>query len=123
MTLWRAATSLAAPHRREENVPVMIFDALAGDQPVGLAGRRGRIGGVGDREDELLAHHAAALVDEVAHDLEAFHVALALEGEVARERLEHADLVLAGRRLPANGVRPAAEKDRERHDDDGEGDA
>src|SRR5438876_4718161 len=25
MTVWRAAASLAAPHRREENVPVMIF--------------------------------------------------------------------------------------------------
>jgi len=25
MTFWRAAASLAAPHRVEENVPVMIF--------------------------------------------------------------------------------------------------
>ena len=37
-------------------------------------------------------------------------------GERAGERLEHADLVLAGRRLSANGGRLAAENERERRD-------
>ena len=71
------------------------LDALAGDEAVGLARRRGRVHPVAHHEDELLAHDPAALVDHVAHDLVALEVPLALEGERAGQRLEHADLVLA----------------------------
>ena len=65
------------------------LDALAGDEAVGLARRRGRVRRVAHHEDELLAHDAAALVDQVAHDLVALEVPLALDGERAGERLEH----------------------------------
>ena len=79
MTFWRAAASLAAPHRVEENVPVMIFTRSRVASRVASDGRGGRIRRVAYHEDELLAHHAAeALVDEVAHDLVALEVALAL---------------------------------------------
>ena len=84
MTLWRAAASLAAPHRREENVPVMIFTpSRVISRLASLAAAVGSVASA-DREDELLAHHAAPLVDEVAHDLEALHVPLALERRAGR---------------------------------------
>ena len=100
MTFCRAAASLAAPQSVEENVPVMIFTPSRVASRV--ASEAAAVGSTAspDGEDQLLAHHAAeAAVDEVAHDLVALEVQLALDGEVARERLEHPDLVLAAGRL------------------------
>src|SRR5262249_47715008 len=75
------------------------------------------------REHELLAHDAAALVDEVADDLEAFHVALAFEGERSSDRLEDADLVFARGGLAADGSDLSAEHDGEDGDDEREDEA
>src|SRR5207245_2920910 len=78
-----------------------------------LGGNRGGIGAVTDREDQLPAHHAAeAAVDEVAHDLVALEVELALDGEIAGERLQHPDLVLAaGLLLSLHGADAERQRD------------
>src|SRR5262249_43238959 len=89
------------------------LDALARDQPVRLRRRRGGIGRVGDREHELLAHDAAALIDQVADDLETQNVPLALEGERSGDRLEDSDLVLARGRLSADRSELSAERNGE----------
>src|SRR6185436_12848335 len=63
------------------------------------------VGRVANHEDELAAHHAAeAAVDEVAHDLVALEMQLALHREVAGERLEHAEPVFAFELLGLNGA-------------------
>ena len=96
MTFCRAAASLAAPQSVEENVPVMIFTpSRVASRVASEAAAVGSTASPG-HEDQLLAHHAAeALVDEVAHDLVALEVPLALGGEVAGQRLQHPDLVLS----------------------------
>jgi hypothetical protein len=58
---------------------------------------------------------AEPLVDQVAHDLVALEVALPLEGQRPRQRLEDADLVLPLERL---GLRPEGDGEGEQ----GEGD-
>src|SRR5947208_1108288 len=55
--------------------------------------------------------HAAARGDHVAHDLKALEVPLALPGERAGERLQHADLVLPRLTVSDRGER--AEGDEE----------
>src|SRR5438094_6523260 len=95
MTLWRAAASLAAPQSRDENVPVMILTP------------------------SRVISRFAALVDHVADDLVPLEVSLALARERARERFEHADLVLARERLAVDAGAGGAEDDGERgHDGD-----
>jgi len=94
------------------------LDAFSGDQPIGFAGRHRGIGGVGHGEHELLTHDAAALVDQVADDLETFHVALALERERPGDRLEDSDAVLARGGLPADGGELSAEDHGEGGDDE-----
>src|SRR5207245_7002403 len=49
------------------------LDAFPGDQPVRFAGRRGRIGRVGDGEHELLAHGAAPIVGQIWYGLADLH--------------------------------------------------
>src|SRR5712691_5060128 len=58
--------------------------AFARGQPRRFGGGHGGVDRVPGDEGQLLAHHAAgALVDEVAHDLVALEVELALNGEIA----------------------------------------
>src|SRR5262249_1287099 len=72
-------------------------------------------------EHELLSHHAAeALVDEVADDLVAFEVTLALGGEIASEGLQHPDLVLAAQSLRLLRSGDGAGAERQRDDTDGQ---
>ena len=90
--------------------------AFTRGEPRGFRGGRGGIGRVPDCKDELLAHDAAeALVDEIAHELVAFEVALALGGEVAGQRLQHPDLVFPAERLLALD---GAHAERQRHETD-----
>jgi hypothetical protein len=91
MTLCRAAASLAAPQAWRV-VPVTILTPSR-VTPVDLEAAAGGV--ASPTTKQLLAHHAAALVDEVADDLVALEVPLALGREVAGQRLQDSDLVLA----------------------------
>ena len=92
-TPYSSSFGITASVRVELQAPIMTGTLSLLDQLLGGADRLGRVGLVVlDDELDLLAQHAAGLVDLVLGDLRALRDVVARRGEGAGQRLRHADL-------------------------------